>query len=110
MKYKDYKMRTDRSQRAILVDLCCIETRLFLWYEPPTPTEWIEFQVDDEQIEAFFGKEMHDKIYKDYLSGNEKAIEWAKKKIKKFIKSMPKEDIEKAKQIASKFYKKECAK
>ena len=106
MKYKDYKMRTDRNERAILADLCCIETRLFLSYEPPTPTEWIGFQVDDEQIEAFFGKELHDKIYKDYLSGNEKAIEWAKGKISKFIESMPKEDVEKAKQIANKFYKK----
>ena len=107
MQYNDYKMRTDISKRAILADLCCIETRLFLSYEPPTPAEWIGFQVDDEQIEAFFGKEMHDKIYKDYLSGNEKAIEWAKKKITKFIESMPKEDIEKAKQIANKLYKKE---
>ena len=105
MKYKDLKMRTDRNERTILVDLCCIETRLFLSYEPPTPIEWIGFQVDDEQIEAFFGKELHDKIYKDYLSGNEKAIEWAKEKITKFIESMPKEDVEKAKQIANKFYK-----
>lgn len=106
MKYKYYKMRTDRNERAILVDLCCIETRLLSSYEPPAPTEWIGFQVDDEQIEAFFGKELHDKIYKDYLSGNEKAIEWAKEKITKFIESMPKEDVEKAKQIANKFYKK----
>ncbi len=86
MKYKDYKMRTDRNERAILVDLCCIETRLFLSYEPPTPTEWIGFQVDDEQIEAFFGKGMHDKIYKDYLSGNENAIEWEKEKNKIYRK------------------------
>ena len=120
MQYNNIKMRTDINKNALLVSLIVAcekaldDNPIFDFVEgeghyiSDTLVEIRERELTKAQMEVFYGKEVSDAI----LSiGNaeemQNYINYAMLKIDEFYKNQPQEAIEKATQIANKFYKKE---
>ena len=120
MQYNDIKMRTDISQNAILVNLIVAMERvlddnpIFAFVEgeghyiSDILVEVRERELKIAQIETFYGKDIQDIILaiRD-AEETQNFINYAMIEIEEFYKNQSKEDVEKAKQIANKLYKRE---
>ena len=113
------KMRTDINKNALLVSLIVACERalddnpIFAfvegegYYISDTLVEIRERELTKAQMEVFYGKEVSDSILS--IRDDEERqnfIKYAMSKIDEFYKNQSQEDLEKAKQIANKLYKK----
>lgn len=113
------KMRTDINKNALLVSMFVAcekaldDNPIFYLVEgeghyiSDTLVEIRERELTKAQLEVFYGKEVSDSILS--IRDDEERqnfIKYAMSKIDEFYKNQSQEDLEKAKQIANKLYKK----
>lgn len=111
MRYNDFVRRKDLTDKQMLFALCLAEREAvektnvldFIegvgWFISEGLIEAQKSNVKFSIIETFYGRELLEKIFQNNSSEAEKYVNYALKKIDKFIQSQPEEDKKKVREI-----------